>query len=185
MACCCEPKNCDCSCSCCLFVNNRNTCETGNTEPNQYPYESWQPYFQNQTPYTRQFYRATGPTNQTQQNPYYYFWLVDPTCSAGDGWQILNDWKLVIYSPYRTNQFFINTAQDTYRMRPTISCDSDGCPTIQSAEFEFVSRYDTGLYPPFVGPQGKTVAEVLAGLALPGDLASSIALQCTPPNPLP
>jgi len=180
---CCGGAN--CACSCCLSVAGRNLCATGSSGAGSYPFESWGPYFQNGTPYTRKFFRDTGPVNLSQQNPYYQFFLVDPTCSAGDGWQILSYWKLVIYSPYRTSNFFITTANDTYRMLPTISIDSDGCPTIQSATFEFVSRFDNGLYPPSIGPQGKTVDEVLAGLALPGDLASSVALQCTPPNPLP
>jgi hypothetical protein len=99
---------------------------------------------------------------------------------------------------YSTNYPFGFTATKTYKVRPTLDIDENGCPKIavgDVGDFEFVSSVNVNNWDEVIFRSGDFVftrqpfvpvpAAVLEALEAPAGLASSISLQCTPINPLP
>lgn len=200
MACCCSGNN--CNCTCCLYVNSRNLCQGGSAY-----LENWNTTFDQGLPVSGSYHK--GQPGQTigsgfysaQPGPYYDLSLVYPTCTHDGGWTIGADWTLVMtqqYRPYegenRVFQYQAPYATKTYKVRPTIEIDENGCPKITVGNFEFVSSTNVNNWNDTYVVWGETYTrtpyrpgpgDVLAALEPPSDLASSISLQCTPGNPLP
>jgi len=200
MACCCGAKNCDCTC--CLRVNGKNLCTDSATRvcapegnPNFgtcYTIEDWglgDNFYHKIVPARGSGYFDHGVGSQ------YRLDFVLPTCTPEAGWTIASDWTLTMKQDYSTNWPFGFTATKTYKVRPTLEIDENGCPQIAVGDFEFVSSVNVDNWDVVIFRLGDFVftkqpfipvpAAVLEALEAPAGLASSISLQCTPGNPLP
>jgi len=201
MACCCGAKNCDCTC--CLSVNGRNLCSGGPVyacPPEGHPnygnsnycivIESWS----DSSYYKLVPARGVGYFDNGVRSSYRLDFAL-PTCTPEAGWTIASDWTLTMTQAYSTNYPFGFIATKTYKVRPTLDIDENGCPKIAVGDFEFVSSVNVNNWDEVIFRSGDFVftrqpfvpvpAAVLEALEAPAGLASSISLQCTPLNPLP